>query len=167
MILADRIPSKASNKEDRMQANYFFDLPEELQFHIYYMCAKEFQKLVKLIPRSFYIKRKEVNYLAHYIILSNYNDDRLQHDLGVDVFKAATVMLSKPMFRWKYDGPQLELTKLDNEGDLRKFPCPLLDLLFIDSYNCKKQLQQSCDENGIKWYKSWTKKQLKKALMSV
>jgi hypothetical protein len=48
-----------------MQANYFFDLPEELQFHIYYMCAKEFQKLVKLIPRSFVIKKKEIAYIEY------------------------------------------------------------------------------------------------------
>jgi hypothetical protein len=30
----------------------------------------------------------------------------------------------------------------------------------------KKELQQSCDENGIKWFKSWTIKRLKKELMA-
>jgi hypothetical protein len=30
----------------------------------------------------------------------------------------------------------------------------------------KKELQQSCDENGINWFKSWTIKRLKKELMA-
>jgi hypothetical protein len=147
-----------------MQANYFFDLPEELQFHIYYMCAKEFQKLVELIPRSFVIKRKEIAY-----IMSTFLSDpeNASDDLKEAFFNLCEQLEGDFFGKLKhYDGAPINLELLDREG-CEITPSPLLDLLFLDSYNCKKKLQQSCDENGIKWYKSWTKKQLKKALMSV
>jgi len=38
---------------------------------------------------------------------------------------------------------------------------------FLTSKVGKKELQQSCDENGIKWFKSWTTQRLKKELMTI
>lgn len=38
---------------------------------------------------------------------------------------------------------------------------------FLTSKVGKKGLQQSCDDNGIKWFNSWTIKRLKKELMAI
>lgn len=43
-----------------MQTNYFYNLPEDLQFYIYFLAEKKVADLVNQIPNSKLMKRKKV-----------------------------------------------------------------------------------------------------------
>ena len=153
-----------------MTSNHFYDLPEELQLMIFFLLSKQLGDLVKKIPKSFHMQIKEKDCIYS---LTGYHWEIIQLSENIRLCKC-------PLgHRFVYIGPPIEIEILDKFGGLveqLERQCEihgsgphnkLVEFLRIDHYKCKKELQLSCEENGIRWYKSWTKKQLKKALMSI
>ena len=122
----------------KMQANYFYDLPEDVQLHIHFLAAKKIADFVNHIPTSRLMQRKAIvlDWLNYHRRCCNPPKQKLSTD---DLLFCKEMALS-----------------------------PVNKLVgFLNTKGDYEMLQESCNVNRINYDDSWTGAKLVKALMCI
>jgi hypothetical protein len=120
-----------------MQANYFYDLPEDVQLHIHFLAAKQVADFINHIPTSRLMQRKEIvlDWLNY-----RFSCQPPKRELTTDDILFCKEMVLSPVNR-------------------------LVD--FLNTSKDNRVLQESCNVNRVNYDESWTEANLVKALMCI
>jgi hypothetical protein len=147
--------------------NLFYDLPQELQTKIHFINVidelpfslafsrkKQYLEMVKMKGKTSRIPFTQMLYRSN---------GTMRKDLWNEYPRALTLRTPSTHIWIELKKGQLEL-ELD---DVCLCSTSYLDAFKKPAKLGKKDLQQMCEDNGLKWFKSWTTKRLNKELMTI